>query len=204
MCGRYSLFEIEKFLSKYGVEIKPIFNIAPSMKVPIITKDGVKFAKWGYVPGFAKIDKFKTINTRSETISEVSMFKKSFEEKRCLIPADGFYEWKTTPNKKIPFRIQFKNNELFCFAGIWETRDDYKTFSIITTTTNQLIKPVHDRMPVILTKENEQAWLDAPIKEVLKPFESDNLEMFQVTEKVNSSSFNDPEVLKKIATLDSY
>lgn len=138
------------------------------------------------------------INAKSETLAIKPSFKDSFINKRCLILADGFYEWKDVNKKKIPMYIKLKNNGLFTFAGLWsgykkEDGTKHYTCTIITTSANELIQPIHERMPVILTKESEEIWLNPNIKDIdllnniLKPFSTEKMKLYQVSELVNNS-----------------
>src|SRR4051812_25091034 len=175
MCGRFTLtptfeeiidrFDIQAFIEQENYE--PSFNIAPSQAVLAVINDGTSnrmgFLKWGLVPPWAKDTSigYKMINARAETISEKPSFRKPFQKKRCLVIADSFYEWKRHEDKtKTPMRIKLKSDELFAMAGIWEgwRSPDGKilyTCSVITTGPNQLMKDIHDRMPVILKREDE-------------------------------------------------
>lgn len=197
MCGRYSLFEVEILKKQYGIDIEPMYNIAPSMTLPIITSDGIRFAKWGFVPNFAKTDKLRPINTRVESLMN-SFYKHSFESKRCLVLADGFYEW---DKERIPYRVELKEKKLFCFAGIWDVWEDSLSFSIITTDSSRQLKKIHERMPVIV--EDEKLWLQNPDRHLLKPYEKE-LVIYQVSKSVNSPSNNSKEILKKEPTLQDY
>ncbi len=170
MCGRFALFSSVQAIKKYYNYLNEVqdwkanYNIAPSQKIPvIINKSGEKnleFFQWGLIPFWAKDKKigYKMINTRAETISEKPSFKFAFRKRRCLIPANGFYEWRK--EDKQPFFIQLKDCEIFSFAGIWENwkspEGDYiQSCSIITTSANDFTEKIHQRMPAILPKEQE-------------------------------------------------
>jgi putative SOS response-associated peptidase YedK len=190
---------------------KPNYNCAPSQKLPVITnteKGKLSYFKWGLIPFWAKDPKigYKLINTRSETITEKASFKNAFRKRRCLIPANGFYEWRKDENKT-PFRITVKEDELFAMAGIWETWKDGEdnkvcTFSIITTTPNTLMESIHNRMPVILNPEDEEKWLsdhnETTLKELLKPYDPYRMVAYPISRKVNSPANNGPEVVEPI------
>jgi putative SOS response-associated peptidase YedK len=165
-------------------------------------------AKWGLVPFFAKDEKFgyKTINAKAETIAEKPAFRSSFKSKRCLIPCDGFYEWKNTPSGKIPYYIFLKNHDLFAFAGLYddwkdETGKSIRTFSIITVPPNQAMKNIHNRMPAILKINNEREWLSDfkqdKLLGLLKPYDEE-MEMHQISTLVNSPANDGAAVIKKI------
>ncbi|MCD4837624.1 SOS response-associated peptidase [Neobacillus sedimentimangrovi] len=223
MCGRYTLtatmeqimdrFDIQAFLDEEN--FVPNYNIAPSQNVLAIINDGnsnrMGFLKWGLIPPWAKDPSIgnKLINARAETISEKPSFRHAFKNKRCLIIADGFYEWKRNSHSKTPMRIKLKSDSLFGMAGIWEqwkspNGKSVFTCSIITTTPNELMIDIHNRMPVILKREDEKAWLDPTIKdtkllkEFLVPFDPNQMEAYQVSSLVNSPKNNSIELIQKI------
>lgn len=214
MCGRFQLSVKGRHISeRFNVEVfdefyKPNYNAAPSQKLPVITNTEptkLNYFKWGLIPFWAKDPKigFKMINARSETIGEKPAFKNAFKKRRCIIPANGFYEWRKDENKT-PFRIFLKSEELFSLAGIWETWKDAEgkpihSFSILTTEPNTLIKTIHDRMPVILPPEFEYAWLNEEDKKLLenmlKPFDAEKMEAYPISKKVNSPRNNNAEIV---------
>jgi len=191
MCGRFALYSSFAAIKDYADilfetgEIPENYNVAPGQVIPTIieNKKGEKLlepCKWGLIPFWAKDPKigYRMINTRAETIAEKPSFKYAFQRRRCLIPVNGFYEWRQ--GDKQPFYIQLKDRELFTFAGIWEdwSSDDgsqIRTCSIITTDPNELMQQIHNRMPVILSRENETEWLRNNDKnkllEMLKPYD---------------------------------
>ncbi len=215
MCGRFQLSVKGKHISeRFNVEVfdemyKPGFNCAPGQSLAVITNqdpEKLSFFKWGLVPFWAKDPKIgnKLINTRAETILEKPSFKAAFSRRRCLIPANGFYEWKKEANKT-PYRIFLKNEELFAMAGIWETWKDAEgralhTFSIITTEPNQLMKTIHNRMPVILPREKEKAWLHEEnptlLTSLLMPFDHRQMEAYPIGKGINSPVNNDPSLVQ--------
>ena len=175
MCGRYS-FVVEDALiwERFGIRVrtavyKAVYNCAPSQDLPVITNEGdgaLELLRWGLVPSWAKDPSVgaRMINARSETVMEKPSFRNAFRNRRCLVPADSFYEWERQ-GKKMPFRILLKSRMPFAMAGIWEQwekRDGplLRSFSILTTRANELIAPLHDRMPVIVPKGDEDKWLD--------------------------------------------
>ncbi len=214
MCGRFQLSVKGKHISeRFNVEVfdemyKPSYNCAPSQELPVITNaepGKLNFYKWGLIPFWAKDPKigFRLINARGESLAEKLAFKHAFQKRRCLIPANGFFEWKKDDNKT-PFRVFLKNEELFAMAGIWETWKDAEgrpvhSFSIITTNASPLVEKIHDRMPVILHPEDEEAWLKendpAALKKLLVPFEADKMEVYPVSKKVNSPANDGPEII---------
>jgi putative SOS response-associated peptidase YedK len=150
------------------------------------------------------------INARAETVAEKPAFRGAFRRRRCLVPADGFYEWRSEGRRKQPYRIRLKSGTTFAFAGLWEHREApegapggaIESFTIIVTDANALLRPIHDRMPVILNPSDHDAWLDtraaAPdeAKALLKPFPADEMEIYAVSTRVNSPRFDDPELIE--------
>lgn len=198
MCGRFVLTVDQKTIeSHYNVVLpegfEPNNNVSPTQDIPIIIKSeqalSAVFARWGLIPSWSK-DKaigYKMINARAETIDEKPSFKTSFKSRRCLIPANGFYEWKTLDSgKKIPFLFKLKTGEMFSFAGLWSDWVDpvlkavITTCTIITTEPNQLVASVHDRMPVMLTHDDEKCWLESPDKSLLDAFDESLMEVSQI------------------------
>jgi putative SOS response-associated peptidase YedK len=224
MCGRFTLFaEYDDILNRFDIEAaieqdlyQPSYNIAPSHSVLSVINDGTRnrlgYLRWGFVPSWAKDDKigYKMINARAETLAKKPSFRQAFKHRRCLIIADSFYEWKKGPNKtKTPIRIKLKSNEIFAMAGIWERWKSPEgntlfSCSIITTTPNELMKDIHDRMPVILQKEDEKAWLDpyldnsSTVSHLLKPLNAEKLEAYEVSPLVNSPLNNSPNLIQKV------
>ena len=224
MCGRFTLtadqdsFENRFSLTRFDLGWVPSFNIAPTQEVLTVTNDGgenrPELMRWGLVPSWAKDPKIgnRMINARSETLAEKPSFRTAFKRRRCLIPADGFYEWKREGKAKKPMLITANPGGLFAFAGLWETwkqPDDswLLTCAIITTSANEFMKSIHDRMPVILPRESEASWLDpeeqdtAMLSELLLPYDSDRMEAYEVSTLVNSPRNNFPEVIEPVATL---
>jgi putative SOS response-associated peptidase YedK len=221
MCGRYTLTAdidtiSQRFkLDTHGLKIEPRYNIAPSQEAPVIVvEDGkvLKMMKWGLIPFWAKDESIasKTINARAETLHHKPSFKKSLTEKRCLVPADGFYEWKKEGRGKIPIRFVLKNRDVFAFAGLWDTwRNQIGelvfSFTIITTKANALVRPIHNRMPVILKKEYEELWLDPKVNDIDKllslliPYPPEMMEAYRVSSLVNSPKEDSPECIKPVA-----
>ena len=184
MCGRYTLVKPAKEISeRFNVEVnkvyQPRFNAAPTQLMPVITSDspeGLSWFYWGLVPAWSK-DKAvsqKLINARAETLEEKASFRNALKKRRCLVPADGFYEWKPVGKKsKVPYRITLLQEELFAFAGLWEEYEDEEgqmihTFTIVTTEANNALQSLHSRMPVILSKQAEKAWLNTAAEYYLK------------------------------------
>ncbi len=224
MCGRFSLTDIGSIFSRFGViiskdinkKITPHYNIAPTQKIPVIYQDNnqenrIEFMKWGLVPFWAKDPKIghKMINARAETLTQKPSFKHLLKSKRCLVPSSGFYEWKRIDKRKVPYYIGIKNNKTFSFAGLYDNWKDsvgYEliTFTIITTNSNNTLKPIHNRMPVILEREFEEDWLDAKthdfdsLKQMLKPYPDDKMIAYAVSYEVNNPSNDNPELIRKV------
>ncbi|MFB3167989.1 SOS response-associated peptidase [Neobacillus sp. 179-C4.2 HS] len=224
MCGRFTLtatvdqlidrFDIEFFLQEE--EYNPSFNVAPSQSVLAVINDGARnkmgFLRWGLIPPWAKDMSigYKMINARAETLTDKPSFRNAYKKKRCLIVADSFYEWKRLDSKtKIPMRIKLKSNELFSMAGLWENWKSPEgksiySCSVITTSPNELVQDIHDRMPVILNPEDEKYWLDPSITDttklnpLLKPLDHTLMEAYEVSPLVNSPKNNSIELIQKI------
>ncbi len=220
MCGRFDLHTSVEIIAKIfqidsiDFDIKPSFNIAPSQDIVIIVNDGknrLTISKWGFVPSWSEEQKtgYKMINARVETVATNVSFKHAFVNQRCLIVADGFFEWKKEGLAKKPYYIHLKSGKPFGFAGlynIWTSPEgkEINTCTIITTEANELINPLHDRMPVIEQPENYEQWLD-PLQHnakvllpLLQSVPSEDIEMYPVTMKVNSYKHNDPENIKPV------
>jgi putative SOS response-associated peptidase YedK len=174
MCGRYTLTSPEDIAARFGLgalaetRIEPRFNVSPSQAVPVIRthngETGLEMMRWGFQPSWMKGNRPPPINARGETLLERPMFKGAANKGRCLIPANGFYEWKVIPGQKAkqPIHIRLKDGELFAFAGLWTRGGDEigPTCAIIATAPNELVATIHDRMPVILTEHGERLWMD--------------------------------------------
>lgn len=218
MCGRFTLaVEKETIASHFKLNTDsfshaPRYNIAPGQLVPVIgTGPGgrnITLMRWGLIPHWAKDPGTgsKMINARAETIDQKPSFRDSFRHRRCIIPADGFYEWKRLTGAKHPMRIILPENPVFAFAGIWDRWVDtggtaVHTFSILTTGANDFMRDIHHRMPVVLTSEQEyKAWLDQPDRELLKPYHG-HMEVYRVSSKVNSPHNDCRECIEKLPGL---
>ncbi|MEK3889590.1 SOS response-associated peptidase [Bacillus sp. FSL K6-3431] len=221
MCGRYSLFvNSEQLMERFNLDLSEKFileeryNIAPSQDVfALVGSNTGKRAgklKWGLVPSWAKDPKigYKMINARAETVNEKPSFKKLLKRRRCIIIADGFYEWKKEAATKLPYRFQLKTREPFAFAGLWDRWESdgqlIHSCTIITTEANAVVKDIHDRMPVILTKEAEEVWLDrsleddAYLKGLLRPYAAEEMEKYQVSSLVNSPKNDTKEIINSL------
>ncbi|MFO0847736.1 MAG: SOS response-associated peptidase [Gemmataceae bacterium] len=218
MCGRYTLSATPEAVAGHfnlsGVEpLQPRYNIAPSQLVAVIglkpdgARRGLVRLKWGIVPHWENDpDKgFKPINARSETILTKPFFRDAFKSRRCLIPADGFYEWMADGKKKRPHHIRLKGSGLMGFAGLWDRwTDGTRTLlscCLITCAPNELVKPIHDRMPVILDPMDYADWLnpEMPVDDLLgllTPYPADQMEMVAVGSAVGSPKNDGPECLQ--------
>ncbi|MBI5200788.1 MAG: SOS response-associated peptidase family protein [Elusimicrobia bacterium] len=218
MCGRFTLtVGIEALRKRFGFDqpefdLRPRYNLAPTQDAPVVLADGAKrtlaLYRWGLIPSWAKDAKIgnQTINARSETAAEKASFRTPFAKRRCLVLADGFYEWKeVAPHVKWPMRIVLKSREPFAFAGLWdEWRSPegkaVRSFTILTTEAPESTRELHDRVPVILNRGYEPVWLDPKsdrrtLENVLIPPPDDALEFFPVSPMVNSPKSDVPECI---------
>ncbi len=217
MCGRYRLSRRKQLIEEYfeaesEVDWEPRYNIAPSQPVGIIRQNPstperrFSLARWGLIPSWATDASigFKTINARAETVATKPAFQDAFVGRRCLLPADGFFEWSRIGKEKQPFHFGMQDDSLFAFAGLWDRWKDptgtvIESCSILTTTPNSLLAGVHDRMPVILRQENCDLWLDPGFKDVkalaelLTPFDASQMRSFPVSTRVNAVANDDPD-----------
>jgi putative SOS response-associated peptidase YedK len=210
MCGRYRLSRRKQIIEEqFGTgdwqdDWNPRFNIAPTQPVPVIRQNPkepvrqISTMRWGLIPSWAKDTSgaARMINARSETAGMKPAFRDALKSRRCLIPADGFYEWMRTGKTKQPFCFDVNDGELFAFAGLWERWRDpsgqwVKSCSILTTTPNAVTSAVHDRMPVILHRDSYDVWLDpgmqnaAAISELLKPYDAKLMRSYPVSTRIN-------------------
>ena len=216
MCGRYSLTaDLAELAGRFEFDgdweaFERRYNIAPTQEVLTVVggeKRRGGFMRWGLIPSWAKDKSIgsRMINARAETVAEKPSFRTALRRRRCLVLADGFYEWQRVGKNKRPMRIVMRSGEPFAFAGLWETwRDPEGTVipscTIITTTPNDLLQSIHNRMPVILSKDFEDFWLDESVDDptaltsVLTPYPDDAMEAFEVSSLVNSVANDGPEV----------
>jgi putative SOS response-associated peptidase YedK len=225
MCGRYSLSKSKLELEeRYQAEMLepfgPRYNIAPTQLVPVITSEspkGFSHFYWGITPEFSKNKPVsqKFINARAETVTEKISFRSSFKKRRCLVPADGFYEWKKVGKKtRVPYRFVLSDESIFSFAGIWEEYENESgivqhTFLILTTNPNNLVAEVHDRMPAIIKKEDEAKWMDkysseSDLLSLLKSYPADEMNSFPVSPLVNNVGNDTPQILRKTSPIDQF
>jgi putative SOS response-associated peptidase YedK len=227
MCGRYTLADRTSYAFDEisGVRLewngRPRYNIAPSQRAPVIRLEHglpvITELRWGLVPSWAKDEKiaYSLINARSETVAEKPAFRSAYRKRRCLIPADGFYEWQPVGAKlKQPWRFVRPDRQPFLFAGLWEhwrnpedaAAEPLETFTILTTTPNSVAAPVHDRMPVILDGEARRQWLDeaTPVESLaslLRPYPDEHLTRYAVPALVGSPKNDVPECIVPLDSL---
>lgn len=216
MCGRYSLTaSLDELARRFDFDsnrddFEPRYNIAPTQQVLAVVGGDARragFIRWGLIPQWSKSDSAgpPIINARAETVAEKPTFRDSLRRRRCLILADGFYEWQKMGDAKRPMRVALRSGEPFAFAGLWSMSSDpegnrISSCAIITTAANDLLRPIHHRMPVILSKEVEDLWLDTALDDaqtltqLLEPYPDDALEAYEVSALVNSASNDRPEV----------
>jgi putative SOS response-associated peptidase YedK len=219
MCGRFSLVPTPEeltntFFLKINVAVTPRYNIAPGQQVLIIRQGerGKKISavRWGLLPHWAKDEKLshKLINARAETVQDKPVFQDAFKERRCIVPATGFYEWKTVGNRKQPYFIKMNNGRLFAMAGIWESWQGPKgeaieSCAILTTDANTIVGKIHDRMPVILPQSSYGLWLD-PIRngqsyhEYFHSYDPFKMTAYQVSSMVNNVKNEGEGCIKRI------
>ena len=221
MCGRYSLIadlgELARRFEFDGdwLKFEPAYNVAPTQEVLTVVGGECRrggFMRWGLIPYWAKNASIGNgmINARAETVAEKPAFRDALRRRRCLVLADGFYEWQRTGGAKRPMRIVIQSGEPFAFAGLWSVWRDQDgnripSCAIITTAANDLLAPIHDRMPVILRRELEEFWLDSSIDDpgalanVLAPCADEAMEAYEVSTLVNSAANDGPEVITRTA-----
>jgi putative SOS response-associated peptidase YedK len=219
MCGRYSLVPTENIAERFDaaeqqLALLPRYNVAPNQAMPVVVRNSpnrLVEMQWGLIPAWSKEPrvKFSTINARAETVATSTVFRGPFKSRRCLVPASGFYEWKQTAQGKQPFCIRLRGAELFAFAGLYDIwRDDdgneLRSYTIITTAPNSLVAPIHNRMPVILRREDEAAWLnketdpDALLR-LLVAYPADEMEVFPVSRALNNPANEGAGLLQPLA-----
>ncbi|MFQ6046991.1 MAG: SOS response-associated peptidase, partial [Gemmatimonadales bacterium] len=193
--------------------LEPRYNVAPTQEVPVVREepDGsrrVVIMRWGLIPHWAKDPAIgnRMINARSETLPHKPAFKEPFQHRRCLVPADGFYEWQKTPHGKVPQFLRVDDGEIFAFAALWERwrgpeTGPVETFTILTTQPNDLVRPIHNRMPVILEPDHYDLWLDPAqsdtheLSGVLRPYPAERMSAYPVSRYVNDPRNEGPECI---------
>jgi len=219
MCGRFTLrAPKERIKREFQLQEEPLvearFNIAPTQNIIAVRQsaDGREAAefKWGLIPSWAKDASMgaRLINARSETVTEKPSFREAFKRRRCIIPADGIYEWQRAGGRKQPFFFHMRDDRVFGFAGLWdkwreEEGEVIESCTILTTEANDVFRPVHDRMPVILPPETYDEWLsDDPrgveaLKELLRPYPSSEIVAYPVSPQVNGPQSQGPDLIKR-------
>lgn len=220
MCGRYTLrVPVEELAEKFDLpgplpELSPSYNIAPSREVAAVvlrekTRRLEKF-RWGLVPSWADDPGIgnRMINARAESVAEKPSYRRAFRSRRCLVLADGFYEWRKEDGGRQPYYIKMRDGSPFAFAGLWEVwrggADEIRSCTIITTDANGLLAPIHERMPVILDPEEYDLWLDVSVHDpdvllpLLKPYEGETLEAYPVDRVVNNPANDGPACVEPV------
>lgn len=218
MCGRFTLSQpAAAIASAFQLEeipnLEPRYNIAPTQLVPTIlqTEQGkrqLQMLRWGLIPAWAKDASMGTrlINARAETVNEKPSFRSAFRQRRCLVVADGFYEWQHQAGKKQPFYFRLQNEQPFAFAGLWERwkspdEEIIESCTILTTEANELLRPIHERMPVILNPDDYNLWLDPTVQkseklqQLLHPYPTEAMTSYAVSTKVNNPNNNTPDCI---------
>lgn len=225
MCGRFTLSQsCEAIATAFHLSdvpnLEPRYNIAPTQLVltvlpPKETEGGIlerqiKLLRWGLIPAWAKDPAMgaRLINARAETVAEKPSFRKAFRHRRCLVIADGFYEWQRQERKKQPFYFRLRDGQLFAFAGLWEQwkseAEVIESCTILTTAANELLRPIHDRMPVILEPKDYDLWLDStsedpePLQKLLRPYASQAMTSYPVSTQVNNPTNNSPACVNSL------
>jgi len=223
LCGRYSLTTAPEALRRLFEftnlpNLAPRYNIAPTQQTPVVRpasdSEGRELVmlRWGLIPAWAKDASFgaRTINARADTVASKPSFRDAFAARRCLVPADGFYEWRTEDGRKQPFRIGMKGGAPFAFAGLWERwtppegGETIESVTIITTDANDKLRPIHGRMPVILDPADYGAWLDrapegAEAERMLGPYPAEPMAFYRVGTRVNNVRNDDPTCIEPLA-----
>jgi putative SOS response-associated peptidase YedK len=227
MCGRTVVkAKVREYASMFDVlnvpDMVPNYNVAPTQLVPVVRlkpeekKREMVMLKWGLIPAWAKDPAIgsRMINARADTVAEKSAFREAFRHRRCLMVADGFYEWQKTNGKKQPYFIGMKDESPFAFAGLWELWEDpfmgpIESCALITTNANDLVRPIHDRMPVILEPKSYEKWLDPEVqdtgklKERLVPLPAEQMKTYPVSTMVNKVENNSLECLALVKINDT-
>jgi putative SOS response-associated peptidase YedK len=222
MCGRYKLTLPPEALGRIFQAIgSPNFperyNIAPTQQAPVVCQSGpgsrtLVLMRWGLIPGNSSTG-LKTkplINARSETIATVASFRLAFQSRRCLVPADGFYEWTVTESGRQPHLFRREDHGVFCFAGVWETWQGPETappiqsFTILTTAATEFVRPIHHRMPVFLVPDQYAGWLgEVPtspkeLSDMTLPGKDEDFVVYPVSKRVNTPANDDPECVEPV------
>ncbi|MBW4577695.1 MAG: SOS response-associated peptidase [Aphanothece sp. CMT-3BRIN-NPC111] len=221
MCGRFSQSQSAEIIAKaFEVDnvpsLSPRYNIAPTQPVGTILQTGeqrkrqFQMLHWGLIPSWAKDKKMgaRMINARAETVAEKPAFRAAFKQRRCLVVADGFYEWKQQDGKKQPFYCRVNDGQPFGFAGLWEhwegeDGEAIESCTILTTEPNEIMRPIHNRMPVILDPKDYDLWLDSKVKSellqpLLRPYSAEEMAVYPVSTKVNKPVNDSSELINSL------
>src|SRR5437773_3926103 len=216
MCGRYSLGKKPRSWPEGTEDFQPRFNIAPGHDAAVLVNESsivLKTMRWGLVPFWAEDEStgYKMINAKAETLAERPAFRRCLEKQRCVVPADGFYEWRKSTHEKTPVRFVLGDGEPFAFAGLREKwrkpgGNVLESFTIITTEANELVRPVHDRMPVILDAESALQWLDPErefrsVQSLLQPIPGRLMRCHLVSRRINDTRFDDVSCIEPVPEL---
>jgi putative SOS response-associated peptidase YedK len=221
MCGRFTQrSRLNLLLQQFAIqdcdlqELSPRYNIAPTQEIAAVRANAsgqrqLGLFRWGLVPSWADDPKigYRLINARADTVATKPSFRSAFKQRRCLIPADGFYEWKKEGKEKQPYLIEVGDSQVFAFAGLWESwhgeqGPPLESCTIITTDANPLMSELHDRMPVILSPNDYQAWLDPQnldregLEKLLDPYPADEMQYRPVSKTVNNARNEGPECIE--------
>jgi putative SOS response-associated peptidase YedK len=222
MCGRFEIHAALEVIARiFGIapgdvriDYNPNYNAAPTNDVPVVVENGKRrliLCRWGFLPAWAKDEKtgFSMINARAETVAEKPAFREAFRKHRCIVVADGFYEWRKAGTARIPLHIHLRSREPMGLAGlysVWTSPEgkEIRTCTIIVTDANELVAPVHERMPVILHPADYDRWLDPGLQDalalqpLLKPYPPEELGIHAVSKKVNSPRNNSPDLIEPV------
>ena len=218
MCGRFSLSKsVEAIAAAFDLDEVPVweprYNIAPTQMVATVLQpqSDRQFhpMRWGLIPSWAKDPAMgaRLINARAETVAEKPSFRSAFRQRRCLVIADGFYEWQRQEGKKQPFYFRLQDGQPFGFAGLWErwqaADGEVISCTIITTEANEVLRPIHERMPVMLNPKDYDLWLDPevqaePLQQLLRPYQAEAMTSYPVSTKVNNPTHNSPECINSL------
>ncbi|HBE91899.1 MAG TPA: hypothetical protein DDW55_04980 [Gammaproteobacteria bacterium] len=219
MCGRFYLDAPDELVLTHfglegGIHLKARYNITPSQDIAIVRSGEqgreLSLARWGLVPAWSREEKtqYSMINARADTVADKPAYRQAFRQRRCLIPASGFYEWRKMSSGKQPYRIGMADNGIMALAGLWEHWEgegkSLDSCSIIVTEANDLIRPIHDRMPVILDREKFDHWLDpayqdaAALQKLLQPYADGSMSLWPVSRRVNSPAYDDHSCVQAV------
>ncbi len=226
MCGRFAIAITVGIEDRFGAkkppyEIRPRYNIAPSQTVPVVAGDPeipaereIVPMRWGLIPSWSKDESagYRMINARAETLRERPAFRAPLKHHRCLVPATGFYEWRPAGSRKVPYYVERRDHALFAFAGLYDIwrgagGEPVKSFTIVTTAANDLIAPIHDRMPVVLPREGEDVWMRGgaldpeELAHLLAPRPTPELEAYPVSPAVNNPANEGPDLIARAPAL---